>query len=65
MNESTIKEMWELTEGGEAPEGFMKVVKDFMRHKSAFHPIPFDEGDFAACVLIYHFTVAKAKKGNS
>lgn len=60
MNDAAIREAWELSVGGQAPEGFMRLVADFRKLKSAVVPIPLDEGDFAACVFLYKVAMFKA-----
>ena len=56
------REMWEASEGGEMPAEFARTVESYMKHKSAIAPMPFTEGDFAACVMnfkLYKSFIAK------
>lgn len=62
MDMSMASEMWEATEGGEMPAEFAKTVESYMKHKCAFMPLPFTEGDFAACVMNYKLFKAFAAK---
>lgn len=58
----TAKEMWETSEGGEAPAGFVTMVDVYMRHKCVNGPQPFTESDFAALVVDYF--VLRSATGN-
>ena len=63
----TAKEMWETSNGGEAPAEFVAMVEVYMKHKSVNGPQSFTESDFAALAVDYFVlkavtTKVKAKK---
>ena len=62
MDMALAKEMWEASEGGEMPAEFRKTVESYMRHKCILAPLPFTEGDFAACVMNFKLFKALAAK---
>ena len=59
------KEMWETSEGGEAPEEFVTMVEVYMKHKCVYGPQPFTESDFAALAVDYFVLKAVTTKAES
>lgn len=63
MTDNDVKEMLQILGYGDTPpDALMRLIVQFRRRKSAFHPASLDEGDVVTCTIIYDCMTSGRKK---
>ena len=65
MNDEEIADAWQTLNGGDPPERFLALVREYRRRKGIFGPQLFGLVDFTVCTMLYDLSTKLAEvKGN-